>query len=109
MMISTAADRHAPPPTSLVPFLPAPARLDVVKPMLGDLETATIAGQRYLMGKILTQLRDAAGARQHLSGLERRVVRDTLAALADESTRMMPDAEAFVRGATTVTDVLSPM
>ena len=109
MLIPTATDRHAPPPTSLVPFLPAPACLDVVTPMLGDLETATNAGQRYLIGKILTQLRDAAEARQRLSGSERRIVRDTLAALADESAKMMPDADAFVRGARRLTQVLSPV
>jgi hypothetical protein len=105
----TPTDRHAPPATSLVPFLPAPPRLDVIEALLADLDTATTAGQRYLMSKVLTQLREAEGARQNLSGRERRMVRNTLAVLAHESERLMPNTDAFVRGARALTDALSPV
>jgi hypothetical protein len=66
------------------------------------------AGQRYLMGKVLTQLREAAVARQNLSPHQRRMVRNMLAVLAHESERLMPNGDAFVRSARALTDVLSP-
>jgi hypothetical protein len=105
----TPSDRHAPPATSLVLVLPAPPRLDVIEALLSNLETATTAGQHYLMGKVLTQLREAAVARQNLSPHQRRMVRNMLAVLAHESERLMPNADPFVRSARALTDVLSPV
>ena len=99
MMIQAAPVRQ-PPAVSLVPFLPAPRRLDVIGPMLGDLETATNAGRRYVMGKVLMQLREAVAASEcNLSDLQSRTVRNALAVLARESERMLPDADAFARSA----------
>jgi hypothetical protein len=100
MITRAATDRHNPLPVSLVPFLPAHTRLDVIHAMLGDLETATNAGQRYVMGKVLTQFRDAASAAEpRLTDLRRRSIRNTLAQLAGEAERLLPDTEAFARGA----------
>ena len=108
MMIQAATHRHSPPPISLVPFLPAHVRLDVIQSMLGDLETATTAGQRYVMAKLLTQLREAASAAEpSLSDLRRRTIRNTLAQLAREAERLLPDAAAFARGARLLAAALS--
>jgi hypothetical protein len=99
MMIQAATVRQA-PAVSLVPFLPARRRLDIIGPMLGDLETATNGGQRYVMGKVLTQLREAVAASEgNLSDLQSRGLRNTLALLARESERMLPDADVFARAA----------
>ena len=76
--------------------------------MLGDLETATTAGQRYVMGKVLTQLREAAtAAAPSLSDLRRHTIRNTLAQMAREVERLLPDAEAFTRGARSLAAALS--
>ena len=108
MTLQSATHRHSPPPISLGQFLPAHTRLDVIHSMLGDLETATTAGQRYVMAKLLTLLREAAlVAEPSLSDLRRRWIRNTLAQLAREAERLLPDAEAFERGARSLAAALS--
>jgi hypothetical protein len=101
MMIRAVTLRQDLPTRSVVPFLPVGhARLDIIDPMLGDLETATTGGSRYVMGKLLAQLGEAADAvEQKLPDLQRRTVRNTLALLAGEAERRLPDAAAFARGA----------
>ena len=107
MMIQAATHRNAPPTTSGVPFLPPHPDLDVITPMLGDLETATSGGRRYVMGKLLAQLREAVSAAEPtLPDLARRTIRSTLALLAREAERLLPDAEAFARGARLITSEL---
>jgi hypothetical protein len=109
MMMQLPTDRHTPPATSLVPFLPAPRRLDVIKPLLGDLETATTAGQHYVMGKVLAQLREAAAAAERkLSEPQRRAIQANLAVLEHESERLLPNADAFGRSARLLAATLSP-
>lgn len=108
MMMRAATPRQTPPARSLVPFLPAHTRLDVIQPMLGDLETATTGGRHYVMVKLLAQLRDAASAGESaLPDLKRRTVRNTLTLLAHEAERLLPDAEAFARGARLITSALT--
>jgi len=107
MMIEAATHRKAPPSISGVPFLPAHPHLDVIKPMLGDLETATSGGRRYVMGKLLAQLGEAASAAEpYLPDPRRRTIQSTLALLAREAERLLPDAEAFARGARLITSEL---
>ena len=107
MMIQAATHRKAPPPISGVPFLPPHLHLDVIAPMLGDLETATSGGRRYVMGKLLAQLGEAASAAgPGLPDLRRRTIRNTLTLLAHEADRLLPDAEAFARGARLITSEL---
>jgi hypothetical protein len=109
MISSAVTHRSEPPVGGLVPLLPTRTRLDVIKPLLGDLETATTAGLRYVMGKVLVQLREAAAAAQHrLPDAAWRSVRDALAELTRESDRMLPNAGAFAIRARTVTAALSP-
>ena len=102
------ASRHIPPATSVVPFLPAHRRLDIIQPLLGDLETATTAGRHYIIGKLLRHLcQAAAGTERRLSELQRRAVRNSLAVLQRESERLLPDADAFARGARMLAATLS--
>ena len=108
MMIQAAIDRKAPPAISGVAFLPPHLRLDVITPMLGDLETATSGGRRYVMGKLLVQLREAASTVEPgLPDLRRRTIRSALALLAREAERLLPDAEAFARGTRLITSALT--
>ena len=108
MMMRPATHRQSPPPTSLVSFMPA-RRLDVINPLLGDLETATIAGQHYVMGKVLQQLREAAaGPERNLTDPQRGAIRENLAVLQRESERLLPNAEAFVCSARILAATLSP-
>ena len=107
-MIQAATHRTAPPARSTVPFLPPHLRLDVITPMLGDLETATSGGRRYVMGKLLAQLGEAAStAAPGLPAPRRRTIRSTLALLAREAERLLPDAETFARGARLITSELT--
>ena len=108
MMIQAPTHRKAPPTISGVSFLPPHLHLDVITPMLGDLETATSGGRRYVMGKLLAQLGEAASAAEPaLPDPRRSAIRNTLALLAHEAERMLPDAEAFARGARLITAALT--
>ena len=108
MMIHAAIHRRAPPSISGVPFLPPHLRLDVITPMLGDLETATSGGRRYVMGKLLAQLAEAAAAAEScLPDLRRRTIRNALTLLAHEAERLLPDVEAFARGTRLITAALA--
>ena len=107
MTIQAATHRKGPPAISGFPFLPPHLHLDVITPMLGDLETATSGGRRYVMGKLLAQLREAAStAERGLTDPRRHTIRSTLALLAREAERLLPDAEAFARGARLITSEL---
>lgn len=76
--------------------------------MLGDLETATTAGRHYIMGKLLRHLGEAAAsAERRLSALQQSTIRKTLALLERESERLLPDADAFARGARMLAATLS--
>ena len=56
--------------------------------MLGDLETATSGGRRYVMDKLLAQLGEAASAaKPSFPGPRRRTIQSTLALLAREKPR----------------------
>ena len=75
-------------------------RLDVVKEILTALETATAAGQQYLMGKVLKVLQHQAPPRDHwLNDREWSQIAGALDALAREATRLSPDPAAFSRQA----------
>lgn len=82
-------------------------RLDVVKEILTALDTATAAGQQYLMGKVLTVLRHQAPQRDYwMNDRQWNHIAGALDALAREATRMAPDAAAFSRQASSLADSL---
>jgi hypothetical protein len=83
-------------------------RLDVVKEILTTLETATVAGQQYLMGKVLTVLRHQAPRRDHWMNEAQWVqIAAELDALTREAARMAPDAAAFSRQAARLAETLA--
>lgn len=83
-------------------------RLDVVKEILTALETATVAGQQYLMGKVLTVLRHQAPPRDHwMNDHQWSEIAGELDALAREAARMAPDAAAFSRQASILAETLA--
>jgi hypothetical protein len=83
-------------------------RLDAVKDILTALETATPAGQQYLMGKVLGLLRHQAPTRDHwIDDRQWSQIAGAFDALAYEANRLAPDADAFSRHATTLAEHLS--
>jgi hypothetical protein len=93
------------------PLSVAPAgrlRLDVIKDILTAMETATTAGQQYLMGKVLKVLQHQAPPRDHwLNDREWGQIAGALDALAREAARLSPDAAAFSRQAQLLADRFS--
>jgi sugar phosphate isomerase/epimerase len=83
-------------------------RLDAVREILRALETATAAGQQHLMMKVLGLLRGEAPAPDHwMDDQQWSKIAAALEALAREADRRAPDAAAFRRQATLVTDALT--
>src|SRR5215468_758726 len=93
-------------------LLPLPAlrgwRLDVVKQLLGDLDTVTAAGQRFTMQKVVGLLRQEIGwAEAALTELQRRAVARALDDLGREQDRPLPNTDAFVMRTQLITDTLA--
>jgi len=83
-------------------------RLGVVKELLGDLETATVAGLHFTMEKVVDLLRLEIGAYEpELSDLERRVIGRALTELGREQGRLLPDANLFVSRTEMIADTLA--
>jgi hypothetical protein len=78
-------------------------RLGVVRELLADLKTATTAGQRFTIEKIVKIMEEeAAVARPDLSELQRRCLAKALADLQIEQMRPSPRVDAFVMHAETM-------
>jgi len=83
-------------------------RMDVVKQLLGDLDTATVAGLHFTMEKVVDLLELEIGAVEpELNDLERRVILRALAELGREQGRLLPDADMFVARTQMITDTLA--
>ena len=109
-MMPNAIHRNRPPAISPVAFLPPHDRLGIVKQMLADLDTATLGGQQYIMGKVLVPLRDAVATVEHrLPDLQGRAIRSDIEELARESERLSPDVHAFALRAQTLAHTLALM
>jgi hypothetical protein len=92
---------HQPPSHS-------PVDLAVVGEILADIVTATVAGQRYLMGKTITFLeRELASAARVLNERQRTVFGRWLVELRRQADRIVPDVRAFNRRASILVDVLA--
>jgi hypothetical protein len=71
-------------------------RLDVVKDLLTDLQTATFGGRRFTIEKVVKILEEeTAAAAPDLSELQRRGLAKALADLRNEQRRPSPRVEAF--------------
>jgi len=83
-------------------------RMDVVKQLLGDLDTATVSGLHFTMEKVVDLLQLEIGAVEpELNDLERRVILRALAELGREQGRLLPDADMFVARTQMITDTLA--
>jgi hypothetical protein len=100
------------PPAELRRRAPAVAQsgdgqLGVVRHMLRDLETATMAGRPYVMGKIVAVLEcELRGQALPVTQQEMRVVARALDELAFQSTRVAPDIQLFRRRVELLLDLL---
>jgi hypothetical protein len=71
-------------------------RLGVVRELLGDLKTATVAGRRFTIEKVVKILdEETVAAARDLSEVQRRGLANALADLRSEQGRPSPRAEAF--------------
>jgi hypothetical protein len=90
-----------------VPLAPE-ARLDLLRGMLCQLEDATLAGQHYLMEKVLPLLRRVArDSSQRLRPGELDVVYRSLEDLEHEAARLAPDPSTFGQKAQILVDVFA--
>jgi hypothetical protein len=82
--------------------------LDVVRELLGDLETVTVAGVNFTMGKVVGLLRQEIGAAAPtLSEPLRCVMTRALDDLGREQGRLLPDTGRFVARAHVITEALA--
>ena len=81
-------------------------RLAIVREMLSDLDTLTLAGQRYAMMKIMTFF-EGQSASAPMSGRTRFLIAHLLHQLIVENQRPCPDARRFRRHAEGVIILLS--
>jgi hypothetical protein len=78
-------------------------RLAIVKDLLADLRTGTVAGQRFTIEKIVKMMEEeTAAARPELSEVETRGLVRALADLRVEERRPAPRVDAFVVRAETM-------
>lgn len=83
-------------------------RLDAVREILRGLDTATTAGQQHLMMKVLGLLRTEAPEPDRWVGDQQWIkIATALDGLAQEASRLAPDAGVFRRQATIVADALA--
>lgn len=83
-------------------------RLEVVKQLLGDLDTVTVSGMHFTMEKVVGLLRREISALEpELNDMERRVIGRALTELGREQGRLLPDADMFVARTEMITDTLS--
>lgn len=83
-------------------------RLEAVREILRVLETATPGGQQHLMMKVLGLLRREAPARDHWMGDQQwNKIATALDTLAQEASRLAPDANVFRAQAALVADALT--
>jgi len=78
-------------------------RLGIVKELLADLRTATVAGQRFTIEKIVKLMEEeTAAARPALSELQQRGLTKALGDLRIEQKRPSPRVDAFMIRAETI-------
>ena len=109
-MMTLRAEAAGPDVQAFLPAYPAAGgwRLGVVKELLGDLETATVAGMHFTMEKVVGLLRLEIGAREpELNDLERRLIGRALTELGREQGRLLPDANLFVVRTEMIADTLA--
>jgi hypothetical protein len=98
---------------ALIPVEPQPSTdnpvdLAVVGEILADIVTATVAGQRYLMGKTIKFLeRELTSVARALTERQRSVFARWLLELGRQAGRIVPNVRAFNRRAQILTDFVA--
>lgn len=98
---------------ALIPIEPQPSAdspvdLAVVGEILADIVTATVAGQRYLMGKTIKFLeRELTSVARALTERQRSVFARWLLELGRQAGRIVPNVRAFNRRAQILTDFVA--
>ena len=83
-------------------------RLGVIADLVAELETATVAGQHYVMDKMVALLREEAnGSSPSLSQLEQKLALRAIEDLDREQHRRLPDLEKLVTRARAIAHMLS--
>ncbi len=83
-------------------------QLAIIREMLGTLDTLTMAGQRDIMAKVVSFIRDNGRPLVHRIGCsDEGVVVELLGRLAVESERLAPDPHRFGQQAHDLVDLLS--
>lgn len=87
---------------------PRTLRLGVVEQLLGDLDTATVAGRHFTMEKVVGLLRVEIGAAEPgLSEGARCAIAGALDELAREESHLLPDPPTFVARTRMITQTLA--
>ncbi len=85
-------------------------RLGIIREMLSTIEYATLAGQRYLMGKIASFFDElAANGYAGVGGRPRFMLAHLLDQLRQEGARPLPDAPRFIQYAKDVLTLLDDL
>jgi hypothetical protein len=85
-----------------------PVDLAVVGEILADIVTATVAGQRYLMGKTIKFLeRELTSVARALTERQRKVFARWLVELGRQASRIVPNVRSFNRRAQILTDFVA--
>lgn len=95
-------------PSDPQPSTDSPVDLSVVSEILADIVTATVAGQRYLMGKTIKFLeRELASVARVLTERQRNVFARWLIELGRQAERIVPNVRAFNHRAQILTDFVA--
>lgn len=95
-------------PVEPQPSADSPVDLAVVGEILADIVTATVAGQRYLMGKTIKFLeRELTSVARALTERQRSVFARWLLELGRQASRIVPNVRAFNRRAQILTDFVA--
>jgi hypothetical protein len=95
-------------PVDSQPSAERPVDLAVVGEILADIVTATVAGQRYLMGKTIKFLeRELGSVARVLTERQRNVFARWLVELGRQAGRIVPNVRAFNRRAQILTDFVA--
>jgi hypothetical protein len=95
-------------PSDPQPSADSPVDLSVVSEILADIVTATVAGQRYLMGKTIKFLeRELASVARVLTERQRNVFARWLIELGRQAERIVPNVRAFNHRAQILTDFVA--
>jgi len=88
--------------------VPLQRQLATVREMVASLDTLTLAGQRHLMAKVVTFMRDhGLVALRQVGRNDQRTAAELLEHLSVESERRLPDAGAFGPCAETLVELLA--